>query len=294
MELRQLRYVVAVAETANFTRAAERCFVVQSALSQQIRRLEDELGARLFERTSRSVCTTAAGEAFVAVARRMLADADRARAEVAAVTGQIRGRLAIGKMQSVPGLDIALLLAAFHARHPDVDLSLREDLTDRMVRDVRTGRLDLALVARPGGDPPDGMNHLEVRTEGHVAIVAHGHALAALDTVGLGRLAEEVFVDFAPGAGGRPQIDDAFRTAGLTRRVGFEVTSLKGLARLVELGLAVALVPATVAGELGDRHHRVTVPDAPVRSVYLVWSEHPAPAVRAFADIVAGHLDGPS
>ncbi|NUT40503.1 MAG: LysR family transcriptional regulator, partial [Thermoactinospora sp.] len=106
MELQQLRYVLAVAETSNFTRAAERCLVVQSALSHQIAALERELGARLFERTSRRVRLTPAGEAFLPEARACLEAADRARAEVAAAGGEIRGRLAVGAIPSVTAVDL--------------------------------------------------------------------------------------------------------------------------------------------------------------------------------------------
>lgn len=91
-----MRYVVAVAETGNFTRAAERCLVVQSALSHQIARLERELGARLFDRTSRRVRLSAAGEVFLPAARQALDAAERARAEVASAAGEVRGRLAVG------------------------------------------------------------------------------------------------------------------------------------------------------------------------------------------------------
>src|SRR5215831_6177672 len=106
MELQQLRYVVAVAEEGGFTRAAERCRVVQSALSHQIARLERELGARLFERTSRRVRLTPAGAAFLPAARQCLDAAERAAAEVAAAVGEIRGRLAVGLIPTVAAVDV--------------------------------------------------------------------------------------------------------------------------------------------------------------------------------------------
>src|SRR3954465_4907075 len=106
VELQQMRYVVAIAETSSFTRPAERCLVVQSALSHQIARLERELGAKLFDRTSRRVRLTPAGEAFLPAARQALAAAGRARAEVAAAAGEIRGRLAIGAISTVAAVDL--------------------------------------------------------------------------------------------------------------------------------------------------------------------------------------------
>src|SRR5690606_27099302 len=118
MELQQMRYVVAVAETNSFTRAAERCLVVQSALSHQIARLERELGARLFDRTSRRVRLTAAGAAFLPVARQCLAAADRAVAEVAAAIGEVRGPLRVGLIPTVAAVDVPSALAEFRRRHP--------------------------------------------------------------------------------------------------------------------------------------------------------------------------------
>src|SRR3954453_8025852 len=106
MELHQLRYVLAVAETSSFTRAAERCLVVQSALSHQIARLERELGARLFERTSRRVRLTPAGAAFLPAAHQCLDAAQRAAAEVAAAVGQVRGHLRVAVIPVITAVDV--------------------------------------------------------------------------------------------------------------------------------------------------------------------------------------------
>src|SRR3954469_2293224 len=125
MELQQLRYVVAVAETNSFTRAAERCLVVQSALSHQVARLERELGARLFERTSRRVRLTAAGEAFLPAARPCLDAAHRPRAGVAAAVGEVGGRLTVGVIPTVAAVDIPAVLQDFRRRYPQVRVGLR-------------------------------------------------------------------------------------------------------------------------------------------------------------------------
>lgn len=111
-----MRYVVAVADTGNFTRAAEQCLVVQSALSHQIARLERELGARLFDRTSRRVRNTPAGEAFLTAARQCLEAAERASVNVAAAVGEVRGRLAVGLIPTVAAVDIPGALRDFRRR----------------------------------------------------------------------------------------------------------------------------------------------------------------------------------
>jgi DNA-binding transcriptional LysR family regulator len=154
MELQQMRYVVAVAETSNFTRAAEQCLVVQSALSHQIARLERELGAKLFDRTSRRVRLTPAGEAFLPAARQALDAAERARAEVAAAAGEIRGRLAIGAIPTVAAVDLPAALKQFHLRHRQVRISLRSGASEDLIEGVRQGTLDAAFLGRtPQGSP---------------------------------------------------------------------------------------------------------------------------------------------
>src|SRR5579875_1821785 len=120
MDLRQLRYLVALADERHFTRAAAREHVAQPALSQQIRRLEDEVGLALVERTTRRVAITAAGELLVARARRVLAELEAADAELDALRGVQSGRVLIGTMHTMGPVDVALVLAEFHTRHPGI------------------------------------------------------------------------------------------------------------------------------------------------------------------------------
>jgi DNA-binding transcriptional LysR family regulator len=282
MELQQMRYVVAVAETANFTRAAERCRVVQSALSHQIARLERELGTRLFDRTSRRVRLTPAGEAFLPAARQALDAADRARAEVAAVSGEIRGRLAIGAIPTVTAVDLPSALKDFHVRHPQVRVTLRIGGSADLAERVRQGTLDLAFLGLPRSARPKGV-HGHVLAQGElVAVVAPGHPLADAVDVGLRRLADEVFVDFSAGTAGRAQSDEAFAAAGVGRDVAFEVTTPDLLVRLVRLGLGVGMLPADFVTGLADLRV-VELRDPPTRVEHLIWSRlGPSPAATAF------------
>src|SRR3954463_14977185 len=123
MDLRQLRYLVALAEECHFTRAAERMHIAQPALSQQVRRLEEELGLPLVDRTTRRVALTDAGRLLVDRARRALAEVDAARAELADLAGVRAGRVVIGAMPSTGPFDLSRLLAEYHRRYPDVELS---------------------------------------------------------------------------------------------------------------------------------------------------------------------------
>ncbi|GII78097.1 LysR family transcriptional regulator [Sphaerisporangium rufum] len=284
VELQQMRYVVAVAETANFTRAAERCRVVQSALSHQIARLERELGARLFERTSRRVALTPAGEAFLPAARQALEAADRARAEVAAAGGELRGRLAIGAIPTVTAVDLPAALQSFHLRHPQVRITLRSGASDALAEQVRQGGLDIAFLGLSPKTRPKGVQGRVLARGELVALVAPGHPLAGETGVDLHRLAQEVFVDWPAGSAGRVQSDEAFAAAGLVREVAFEISNAGLMARLVRLGLGVAMMPASFVPELGDVHV-VELRDPPTRIERLVWRHpRPSPAAAAFLD----------
>ncbi|MFJ2770593.1 LysR family transcriptional regulator [Streptomyces sp. NPDC087300] len=286
MDLQQMRYVVAVAETGGFTRAAERCHVVQSALSHQVARLEKELGARLFERTSRRVRLTAAGEAFLPAARQALDAAERARAEVAAASGQIRGRLTVGAIPTVTAVDLPAVLGDFRLRYPQVRISLRAGASERLVEQVRDGTLDAAFLGVPPGFRPQGVRNRELAHGQHVAVLAPGHPLAARDEVDLGALADELFVDFADGSAARAQSDAAFAAAGLRREVAFEVSGVELMARMVRNGLGIALLPALFAAELHGLHG-VPLTNGPVRVEHLIWSRSsPSPAAAAFLSVL--------
>lgn len=286
MELQQLRYVLAVADTHSFTRAAERCLVVQSALSHQIARLERELGARLFERTSRRVRLTPAGEAFLPQAAQCLAAAERAAADVAAAIGQVRGTLSIGLIPTVAAVDVPQRLREFRDRHPQVRLQLRVGASEELLEQVREGDLDLAFLGLPTTTTPSGVRSWELARDTLVAILAPDHPLASEPTVTLRRLSTEVFVDLPPNTAGRAQTDQAFAAAKLSREVALEVSSADLFNRLVAAGLGVALAASAHVPELSGLA-TVEVSDAPERVEYLVGARTGAsPAARAFLNLL--------
>jgi DNA-binding transcriptional LysR family regulator len=282
VDLQQMRYVIAVAQTRNFTRAAERCFVAQSALSHRVASLERELGVKLFARTSRRVELTPAGEAFLPAARQALEAADRAAAEAAAAVGMVRGRLAVGVIPTVAAIDIAAALKTFREHHPEVRISLRVAASDELTAQVAAGELDVAALGLPETDEPHGVRARLLARDRHVAVVPDSHPLAGKTRVSLRRLAEEVFVDFPAGSPGRAQSDQAFTAAQLVRDVAFEVMAPDLMIRIVRQGLAIALLPSDVAAGASGL---VTVPvtNGPRRVEYLIWSEfNPTPATTAF------------
>ncbi|AEG43798.1 DNA-binding transcriptional LysR family regulator [Isoptericola variabilis J7] len=277
-----MRYVVAVAETGSFTRAAERCHVVQSALSHQVAKLERELGARLFDRTSRRVALTQAGEAFLPAARQCLSAAETAAAEVAAVSGVVRGRLAVGVIPTVAAIDVPAVLAGFRGRHPEVRVVLRTAPSDDLVVQVREGALDVALLGLPTSASPVGVRSRALARDHLVAVLAPDHPLAGAARTSLARLGGEVFVDFPTGTAGRAQSDLAFAAAGVERDVALEVGTVDLMTSLVRRGLGVAMLPAAYVPQL-EGVATVPVDDAPRRVEHVVWSERgPSPAAAAF------------
>ncbi|WP_134734064.1 LysR family transcriptional regulator [Amycolatopsis nivea] len=287
MELQQMRYVVAVAETMSFTRAAERCLVVQSALSHQIARLERELGARLFERTSRRVRITPAGEAFLSAARESLNAAERAAAEVSAAVGEVRGRLAVGLIPTVAAVDIPDALRRYRIEYPQVRLGIRVGASEDLADQVRQGIIEVAFLGLPTSMRPQGVNARELARDRLVAVVAPDHPLAGERTVDLRRLATEVFIDLPLNTAGRNQSDEAFAAAGLNREVAFEVTTADFMmARLVRQGLGIAMLPSMYVPQLSDLT-TIEITDAPTRVEYLIWADTGlTPAATAFLEML--------
>ncbi|MFJ8582959.1 LysR family transcriptional regulator [Micromonospora sp. NPDC093277] len=286
MELQQMRYVVAVAETNSFTRAAERCLVVQSALSHQIARLERELGARLFERTSRRVRLTPAGEAFLPAARQCLDAAERAAAEAAAAVGEVRGRLAVGLIPTVAAVDVPAALRDFRQQYPHVRISLRVGASEELLAQVKQGSIDVAFLGLPITARPQGVAAHELARDRLVAVVAPDHPLADEPAVDLRRLSSETFVDLPAGTAGRAQSDQAFAAAGLSRDVAFEVTSADFIDRLVGQNLGVAMLPAAYTPRLTGVV-TIEVTDAATRIEYAIWSGYSrTPAATAFLGIL--------
>ncbi|MFI0419949.1 LysR family transcriptional regulator [Spongiactinospora sp. 9N601] len=289
MELQQLRYVIAVAQTLNFTRAAERCRVVQSALSHQIAALERELGARLFERTSRRVRLTPAGEAFLPAARECLEAADRARAEVAATGGQIVGRLAVGAIPTVTAIDLPVALRDYRHRHPRVHITLTSAGSEILIERVRRGEIDVAFLGLPPRMEPKGVQSRRLAGGELVAVVAPDHHRTERET-DLQSLADEPFIDFRVGAAGRAQSDEAFAAAGVRREVPFEVSSADFMVDLVRQGLGVGMLPAAYAPRSPDLRV-IRLRDAPTRVEHLIWDDRPSPAATAFIELVHAGRD---
>lgn len=291
MELRQLRYAIAVAEERHFTRAAERMHVAQSALSHQVRQLEAELGARLFERNSRRVELTAAGEDFVLHAREVLAATERLRGAVGDVDPAFP-ELRVGTISTLTQLDLAAAIGRFHEAHPGVRTSVRQSMSESITAGVDSGELDIGFIGLWHTRPRAGLHAVTIGTEQLMAVVPVDHRWAGRRRVSLLELAAEPAVDFPTGTGARKQSDDAFQLAGLPRTVVAEADSADLVARLALAGLGVGMLPESDAGTRpGLRPLRIA--DAPIRTVHVVTNPRLiTPAARAFLDLVTEELAG--
>ncbi|WJJ12808.1 LysR family transcriptional regulator [Prescottella equi] len=279
MELRQLEYFVAVAEEANFTRAAARVHVSQSGISAQIRQLENDLGAPLFDRSTRVAALTVAGEAALAHARAALAAARAVRDAVDDVNQLVRGRLEVGMVTACTVTPLFDALSSFHRAHPGIDVSLREDNSDRLVDDVRAGAVDLALVGVAGAEPA-GLHSFTVVRERLVAAVPRNHPLAQLSSVTLADVCAHPLVTLPPGTGIRTVLDRGCADLNCRASIALQASAPDAVAGLATRGLGVAILSDSMATSYPDLASRV-IADVDVEAVLaLVWRPEISPALR--------------
>jgi DNA-binding transcriptional LysR family regulator len=280
MDLRQLEYFVAVAEECSFTRAAERVHISQSGVSAQIRQLERELGADLFDRSARAVTLTVAGKAALGHARAALAAAAAIGQAVAEVVDLVKGSLAIGMVVGCTVAPLFEALAACRAAHPGVVLSLVEDNSERLIEDVRAGALDVALIG--AARLPDGLAAHTVISERLVAAVPPDHPLAARKRVALRDVAAHPIIAMPPGTGLRTVFDEACAARGVRPNVALQASAADAIADLAARRLGVAVLSESMAERYRDRLVTRPIADAAAPAVLaLVWRPAPTPALRA-------------
>jgi LysR family transcriptional regulator, transcription activator of glutamate synthase operon len=288
MELRQLRYLVALAEELNFTRAAAAEHVAQPALSQQIRRLEDEMGLALVERTTRHVRLTEAGELLVIRARRVLAELDAAETELQSLRGMDIGHVTIGAMHTMGPVDLSLALALFHDLHPNVGLTVREQSSEELAEMLRVDELDLAFLSVTERVESHGLGLHQLVSEELVVLLPLDHRLSGQKKVRMAELAGEQFISFRPGARLRELLFIAGHQAGFEPRVTLESNESQRIRRLVARGLGVAILPRSDAdGPGADVAVAPLIDPSLRRDITLAWREgrRLAPAASAFLEL---------
>lgn len=249
MQLNQLRYMVCVAEERRFTRAAARLHVAQPSVSSAVAALEHELGAFLFHRDRAEVSLTGAGEVFLPWARQVLADCEAGTAAVRDLLGLRRGSLALGSTPSLTTNLLPPVLAAFHANHPGLDLTLHEAGSQDLVDRLEQGEMDLAVVILPVDRP--WVETTELKQEELVLAVHRGHPLARRRSVRVADLEQIPLVMFKDGYDLREATLDACRNAGFSPTLVMQGLEMDGALALSAAGVGAAVVPESVVYEDG-------------------------------------------
>lgn len=287
MELRHLRYFVALAECLSFTRAAERVHVTQSTLSHQIRQLEDEVGQVLFDRVGKKVVTTEAGQLFLAYASRALREVDAGIAMLQPTAGGLTGQVMVGATHTFNIGLIPECVALFLARHPTVKVSVEELPADDIGTRVRSGDLDLGIAYRPDG--PTDLSFEPLYNEEMVLVVADTHPLANRRRIRMVELHQQPLVLLPVRFTTRTMLDECFAACGAEPSVVAEMSTVAPMIGLVQRAPVGTIVSANAVPP--DRTGLRTVPiesPTPIRTPGLLWRTTgvKAPALQAFAVIV--------
>ena len=286
MELRHLRYFLALADHLNFTRAAAAAHVTQSTLSHQIGQLEAELGQRLFDRSERRVTITAAGELFLPKVVKALAEVDSGIALLHTSTRTLTGMLQIG---TTPTLNMGMVphcIARFVKDHPSVHLMVDESTGDLLISNMQAGRLDLVIAYKPFD--LEGLLFEPLCTEEMVLVVGAGHPLADRRRVRMVELHRRELVLPPRKFTTRLQLDEAFQAAGAEPFVAVECASLAAILSLVQQSPFATIVSRSALPNPTDLRAIALEGPSLVRTPGLIWTAERArsPAVAAFASIV--------
>jgi DNA-binding transcriptional LysR family regulator len=295
MELRHLKYFVAIADERQFVRAAARLHVAQSALSQQIQALERELGTQLLIRDRRGLRLTPAGELLHRHATRILAAVDDATADVQRLTGLLAGRLRVGAGAPAHPTFVLQAITRFRTAHPGVEISVLDAPTTGLLASLAAAELDVAVVSREPAELDAGLQATLIAREPFVLLVAATHRLAGRRRIRLSQLKNESWVTFKTGSGIRAVVDDALAQAAIQHPVIAAATlDPKMLVDLVATGLGIALAPASFAPLATDSVTAIAMTTPRItRPLTLAWSQerNRTPALAAFLDIATPMID---
>jgi DNA-binding transcriptional LysR family regulator len=292
MELRHLRYFVAVAEELHFTRAAERLHIGQPPLSQAIQRLEEDVGARLFARTKRRVELTEAGKLYLIDARRILALSEQAAVTARRAERGEAGELRVGFTFSIPLTPLfANVINRYRRDYPQVSLSLHELATQRQLEGLERRTIDLGFIRPPEGQLPEGLEVQTLRKDPLMVILPIGHPLAAQDDIAMVELADAPFVMYpaSAGTGIYPQIFRLCRAAGFVPHIAQEAGEASTIIGLVAAGCGVSVLPRAFERIAMDGVCYRPIRDADAITPLLLASRRfePSPLVAAFLAMAA-------
>ena len=272
MELRHLRTIAAVARHGSFSRAADELYLAQSAVSQQVRRFEEELGVEVFRRNSRSVEPTAEGEVVLEYAHRVLREVDGLHSELGELTGLVRGEVRIGGMYPTGPYDLAEILAEFRMRHPGVAINMVEDTQEDVLKRLRADELDCAFTAVEPDTLGDEYAATLIWEEEFVVALPVDHPLADDGHVTFEQLAGEDLIAYRENSALRRRLERTMADRGLAPRNAFICTEMAAVRALVSKGLGLAVIPRSVAEQEGPPIAlRPIGPDRFTWPVALVW-----------------------
>lgn len=291
MDLRQIAYVEAVARNANFTRAAAELHVAQPALSVAIRRLEAELGLRLFERTSRRVSLTPAGAAFLVRAGRVNREVEALAHEMREYVEGTRGRLRLSAWYHVEP-DLVEFMREFIAANPLVDVSIQELPSAEALDALRAGDIDLAAVLLLPGVDMAAVEQVVLRTEPCVLGVSLTDSLATRDTLSLTDLAGVPYVVTRPGTGFRRWFDRLFVGRDMAPRIVIETNEAAAMMAFASVGLGVALLTPKVAQRAGFPLRLIPLADVSPFTLVAAWrTAEDDRVVRSAIDMIRSHAE---
>jgi DNA-binding transcriptional LysR family regulator len=285
MELRHLRTLAAVARHGSFTKAAGELYLTQSAVSQHVRRLEDELGVEVFRRSSRSVDVTAEGRLVLAYAQRVLREVEGLHLELEELTGLLRGELRIGGMYPTGVYDLAEVLADFRGEHPGVSIHMLEGTQDELLALLRADELDCVFTAVDPDRIGEEFAATLIWQDEFVVAMPLEHRLASGDHVTLDQLAEEDLITYRENSALRGRLERKLSERELEPRNAFVCTEMGAVRALASKGMGVAVMPRSVAEENGPAIvWRPFGPEPLTWPVALVWraARTQPPAAKAF------------
>ena len=289
MDLRQIGYVEAVARHANFTRAAAELHVAQPALSVSIRRLEAELGVRLFERTSRRVSLTPAGAAFLDRAELVTRDVDALAREMREYAGGFRGRLRLSAWYHVEP-ELMSFMRDFIGANPLVDVSIQELPAPDTLAALRARDIDLAALIQFPGIDLDGVDRVTLRTEPAVLVVRTDDPLAGSTRLNLADLVGRSLVVTRSGTGLRRLLDHVFAGAEHAPRIAIETNELAAMVAFASAGLANAILTPSIVGVADFPVSLVRLADVGPVTTMAVWRKNERdPVVRSAIDTIRSH-----
>ena len=292
MEITQLEFFLKIVEEGSFSRAAERAFRTQPAVSLAIRRLEEEIGAPLFDRSQKSPTLTETGQVFHGYAQRIISLRDQARAAVKELSELRTGRVRVGANESTSLYLLPEVILAFRARHPQVKVEIYRHASERLPREILDRNVDLALTAN---EPLDrDLEGFPILKDELILIMSPSHTLAGRDAVSVPELGSESFLAHNVKTGSRLKVIETFARTGTPLNITLELATVETIKRFVQREVGVAFVPRMCVAEELERGTLATVPVRGLSYTRTLWAAYRrgtthSHAASAFLDILRQH-----